>query len=177
MSGISQIQVSFLPIEDRILLRLNTVDASGFQFLLTRRYVRLLWPLLLSMLSEDQLVKAQSLARDRQAVLSFQHQVATQNMDYTQAYEGDAKNQPLGKQPVLLSKAAIRDDPSGKLALSMQPEHGPGIDISLETHLLHSFCKLLQDIVVQAQWDIDLVGDFSLSGESSLDCVDNKVLN
>ena len=54
MSGINQIQMRFVPLEDRVLWRLNTVDSSGYQFWLTRRYVKLLWPVLLKMLTADQ---------------------------------------------------------------------------------------------------------------------------
>ena len=51
MAKLSQIQVSFAPAEDRLLLRVSTDEHTEFQFWLTRRYVRLLWPILEQMVA------------------------------------------------------------------------------------------------------------------------------
>lgn len=156
MSGINQIQMSFVPGEDRILLRMNTMDASGFQFWLTRRYVKLLWPVLLGMLAKDEKISTQASEQAKREVLSFQHQQAAENMDYSQQFQEPSSDLPLGNQPLLLAKIAVKDHADGSQALCMHPETGQGVEIVLNQTLLHSICKLLQDTVAKAEWDMDL---------------------
>lgn len=158
-------------------MRLNTLDSQGFAFLLTRRYVKLLWPVLLKMLASDQQVTAQESDLAKQEVLSFQHQKATRKMDYSQQYNANAEQQPLGTAPVLLSKIAARQAADGKQILSIQPEDGQGIDLTLDQNLLHSICKLLQDTVTRADWDIDLSQSLASPGMHAEVPTDNKTLN
>ena len=159
MSGINQIQMSFVPGEDRILLRMNTTDASGFQFWLTRRYVKLLWPVLLNMMIRDEQVAMQTSDNARQQVLSFQHEEAAQQMDYSQDYREPTEQQPLGNEPVLLAKIGVNDREDGTQVLSLHPEEGQGVELVLNQTLLHSISKLLQDTVKATEWDIDLGQD------------------
>jgi hypothetical protein len=156
MSGINQIQMSFVPGEDRILLRMNTMDATGFQFWLTRRYVKLLWPVLLSMLIKDEKISTQSSEEAKKEVLSFQHEEAAQQMDYSKQYQEPTDQQPLGSEPILLSKIAVKDVAEGKQALCMHPETGHGVELAMNQTLLHSICKLLQDTVAKSEWEMDL---------------------
>ena len=155
MSGINQIQMSFSPAEDRILLRMNTVDSAGFQFWLTRRYVKLLWPMLLSMLAKDEQIAAQQTELARKEMLSFQQQDVAQKMDYSQDFERQSA-QPLGDKPILLEKISINDREDGSQILSMHPESGQGIELVLNQTLLHSICKLLHDTVIKTDWGLEL---------------------
>ncbi len=156
MSQISQIQMIFQPLEDRILLRLNTVNSSGFQFWLTRRYLRLLWPVLMKMLASDQQIVAHKTEQAKKEVLSFQHQQVAQKMDYSQKFEEQIRSQPLGSVPILLSKVSVKNKSDGTQILGLQPEQGQGIDLAMDQTLLHSICRLLQDTVGKTDWGLDL---------------------
>jgi len=156
MSQINQIQISFVPLEDRLLLRMNTADSSGFQFWVTRRYLKILWPVLLEMLQKDEQITVQQSEVAKKEVLSFQHQEAAQKMDYSKDFESTAQQQPLGDEPVLLAKVSIKPNEEGGQTLCMHPDQGQGIELALNQTLLHSICKLLQDTVANAEWDIDL---------------------
>ena len=156
MSQINQIQVSFVPLEDRLLLRMNTADASSFQFWVTRRYLKILWPVLLEMLKKDAQIAAQQSELAKKEVLSFQHQEAAKKMDYSREFESTAQQQPLGDEPILLAKVSIKTNREGGQTLCMHPDQGQGIELTLNQTLLHSICKLLQDTVAKAEWDIDL---------------------
>ena len=156
MAGINQIQMSFIPGEDRILMRMNTVASEGFQFWLTRRFVKLLWPLLLQMLARDSLVLSQQTVEAKKEVLSFQQEQAAQKMDYSKSYQEQVNTQPLGDKPLLLAKAGVKENDNNSQTLGLHPEQGQGIDIALDKQLLHSVCKLLQDTVSKTDWDLDL---------------------
>ena len=174
MSGINQIQMSFVPTEDRILLRMNTVDSAGFQFWLTRRYIKLLWPMLLSMLEKDVQIATQQSELAKRAMLSFQQHDVVQNMDYSQDFESQAA-QPLGDEPILLEKIAINDHPGGGQNLCMHPQTGQGIELALNQTLLHSICKLLQDTVAKTDWELAL--SHTLSSPAEITDADSRTIN
>lgn len=174
MSGINQIQMSFSPTEDRILLRMNTMESTSFQFWLTRRYVKLLWPVLLKMLTKDEQITSQLSDQAKQEMLSFQHEEAAQNMDYSKEYQAEAQ-QPLGTEAILLGKIGANQREDGTQILSMHPENGQGIELALNQILLHSICQLLQDTVAKTDWDIDL--SRSLTPASSTFVSKSKTIN
>ena len=156
MSQINQIQMIFRPLEDRILLRLNTVDSNGFQLWLTRRYLKLLWSVLMKMLANDRQIAVHKTEQAKKEVLSFQHQQVVQEMDYSRKFEEQTRSQPLGSDPILLSKISVKDKSDGTQILSMYPEKGEGIDLTLDHTLLHSICRLLRDTVRKTDWGLDL---------------------
>lgn len=156
MPRLHQIQIRFVPKEDRILLRIKTTDRSEFRFWLTRRYVKLLWPVVLKMLEADQRVQLQPHSEGKSAVLSFQHEKAIKQSDFSTKYNEDAAVLPLGDAPVVLAKIQVKKgDQNGNL-LCMHPESGKGIELAMNETLLHSFSKLLTDAVRVSEWDMEL---------------------
>jgi hypothetical protein len=153
---IHQIQVRYDEEHDRILLRLSTNDGCEYRFWLTRRFVKRLWPMLVEMLAWDRAVGAQADVETRRTVLDIQHEGYVQQGDFATAYEETPRQLPLGEAPVLAAhgKGSRLDD--GRCVLSLLPQQGPGIDITLDNRLLHLLGKLLQDAVGHADWDIGL---------------------
>ena len=153
---IHQMQITRDELEDRLLLRVSTTDNAEFRFWLTRRFVKQLWGLLLKMLEWDRAVQQQLDAGMRQTVMQIQHEGYAQQGDFSKGYEEGPHNLPLGATPVLLSKGkgTRRDD--GLQVLSLQPEQGQGLDMTLDTALLHIFAKLLRDAAVHPDWDLNL---------------------
>ena len=163
MSRISQIQLRYLPVEDRILLRLNTTAQAELRFWITRRFahelVGELDKLLLDTASEEYTAQDQNQqqAPDKQkAVMSFQHQAAVQQANLSQPFKQEARHFPMGQQPLLLNKAVGSRTEKGIAMLSLQPPQGKGIDLTLQPQLLHSVCKLLNDALKASDWGIRL---------------------
>ncbi|MEZ5430045.1 MAG: hypothetical protein R3F31_02450 [Verrucomicrobiales bacterium] len=170
MGQLYQMQVSFDPLEDRLRFRLNTRSRTEFRFLLTRRYVRLLWQALWEMLkTRRQAKKSDSLAASPSPLppevaaaqsfeISLEHREAVKQGDFaTPFHEGSSL--PLGPGFILLSKVAVKNSPGGPQVLSIGPESGEGVDLTLDDRMLHSLCRLLADAAAKADWGIDL--DFS----------------
>ena len=162
-----QIQIQFVPREDRILLRIKTTDKSEFRFWMTRRYVKLLWPVVVKMLEADQQIQLQENQAAKSAVLSFQHEKALQKGDFATQFSEDSSNLPLGETPILLAKIQFKRRNDGGNLLCMHPEKGEGIDLGLNEVLLHSFSKLLADAVSVSDWDIDLKISSEITGEET----------
>ena len=62
----------------------------------------------------------------------------------------------MGAEPILVGKIQTGRDPNGNNVLTLLPMNGQGVNIALDETLLHSFCKLLQNAVVRAEWDMKL---------------------
>jgi hypothetical protein len=157
---IHQIQIRFDETEDRLLLRLSTTDNCEFRFWLTRRFTKRLWRMLVQMLEWDRAVNQQPDPEARNNVLDLQHEGYSQQADYTKAFEEHAPDAPhrllLGEAPVLLAKADGKKRDKGVQILSLHPLQGPGIDITLDTALLHMFTRLLREQVTKTDWDVNL---------------------
>ena len=160
---IHQMQIRPDEQEDRLLLRLSTTDGAEFRFWLTRSFVKKLWGLLLRMVEWDKAVQQQFDASMRQTVLEIQHQGFSQQGDFSKGFEELPRKFPLGEAPVLLAsgKGVRRDD--GLYVLSLYPGTGQGLDMTLDTRLLHIFGKLVRDGVARTDWDMSL----ALSGQAA----------
>lgn len=154
MSRINQIQIRYTPIEDRILLRLNTEDASEFRFWITRSYAKVLAASLLELLrSTDEIQQQQE--NVQKAIISFQHEEALSKADFAKTFQAQPKNLPLGDVPVLLSRFSVKQTPDGNPMLCMYPEQGQGIDLALQQQLLHSISKLFADALAESEWGVN----------------------
>jgi hypothetical protein len=116
--------------------------------------------MLVQMLEWDRAVKQQLDAQTRNTVLDLQNEAYAREADYTKGFEepgeGAPRRLPLGEAPVLLGKAEGRKRDDGVQMLSLHPLRGTGIDITLDTRLLHIFTRLLREQVATTDWDIDL---------------------
>ena len=155
MSKINQIQIRYAPIEDRILLRLNTADSSEFRFWITRRYANIIAPALLRMLRSSEDIQEHKEEKIQEAVMSFQHQDAIQNADFARTFQNQPRQMPLGAAPILLSKLTVKKTAEGNPMVCMYPEQGQGIDLTLQRPLLHSISKLLADALREADWGVE----------------------
>jgi hypothetical protein len=154
---IHQIQARYDEEHDRVLLRLSTKDGSEYRFWLTRRFVKRLWPMLVEMLAWDRAVTGtQADVATRQTVLDIQHEGYVQQGDFKTAFEEVPRQLPLGEAPVLAAHGKGSRLDGGRCLLSLLPQQGQGIDITLDNRLLHLLGKLLQEAVKQADWDIGL---------------------
>jgi hypothetical protein len=158
--AIHQIQVAHDEAQDRLLLRLSTTDECEFRFWLTRRFTKRLWTMLVQMLEWDRAVKQQVDRETRHEVLDIQHQGYSQEADYKTQFQeatpATPRRLPLGATSVLLATAQgiKRDD--GVQVLKLLPLQGTGIDITVDTRLLHLFMRLLREQVAKVEWDLDL---------------------
>ena len=157
--NVHQIQMAYDKVQDRILLRVSTADRAEFRFWMTRRYVKLLWAMLIKMLERDPLAAVHADEKIRRTMMGFQHEDAVRTGEFGKQYADDAAVLPLGADPVLLSRITAKQNAEGQQILSVQPEQGQGIDIAVNAELLHMISKLVVDAVVQTDWDIKLAID------------------
>ena len=152
-----QLKIDFHAEQDRLLMLVSTDDGAEVRMWLTRRFVKLLWPLLVK-LAEDAnpRITVQANPDARKALLGIEHQKAVQKADFSKPFTQEARSTPLGEEPLLLARIQTGKDPRGLRVVSMHPSSGQGLTLTLDEVLLHSVCRLLQAAVSKSQWDIEL---------------------
>ena len=160
MSKLHQINLQYEPREDRILLRTNTRDGAEFRFWMTRRFVTVLWPVLVRLVESHEHVQRQPRPESRNAVVELQRESALRSADFKTRYQpapqGAPVSLPLGEEPVVLATVRVKRHPDGRPVLCLHPAKGQGIELALHHGLLHSFCKLVSDTSQHAGWSLDL---------------------
>ena len=151
-----QLKIEFVPEQDRLLMRLATDSGAEVLVWLTRRCVKRLWPLLLSMAQTAPEIALQPNPEAKRALLGFQHEKAIRQADFSKPYEDAARDRPLGQNPLLVSRIQPRRDQQGRHVLGLLPTVGQGVHITLDESLLHGLVKLIQNAVTRADWDLEL---------------------
>ncbi|MBE0614025.1 MAG: hypothetical protein IH604_10195 [Burkholderiales bacterium] len=151
-----QLKLDFLPEQDRLLLRVSTDNKIEVRLWLTRRALRLLWPLMLQMARASPEVVLQSNPQARDALVGMQHERALRQANFADAFEETLREMPLGAEPILVARIQTSKDEQGNHVLALLPQQGQGIHLTLDNNLLHSLCRLLQNAVAKSEWDIVL---------------------
>lgn len=157
MGAINQLQMSYSPEEDRILLRLNTTSAEEFRFWLTRRYCQLMVQALNAHRAADPDVSNQVSPLARKAVESFKREAADSGGNFKDGFKASGTF-PLGEIPVLAHKLSYRVFET-KLELNISPGSGQGVKIALDTPLNFNVTKLLKSAAQAGNWVLDWSGE------------------
>jgi hypothetical protein len=137
------------------MLRVNTSERVEIRCWLTRRLVKRLWPVLERALGAAAPPTAQATPEARQAVVAFQREEALSKADFSQRFEEEPAEQPLGEEPILAAKARVQRTSAGH-HLRLDPVEGQGMSLMLDDRLLHSLCELIARAVRVAEWDLEL---------------------
>lgn len=147
MTGqLHQMNISYNPQEDRLLLRVSSKSGEEFRLWLTRRYTGMLINIL-----------KQELAKyGGEPTLASSDE--TKNLikagAFQQGYEGDSCSFPLGKSGVLGFRINTGITGEGVLRLELLPEQGQGISLNLNKTLLYMLHNLITQGIDQAGWNL-----------------------
>lgn len=152
-----QLNLTFLPVEDRLLLRIASGTRGAmaeYRLLLTRRFAKLLWDGL------ERVLKLRVLdpciaPEGRNAVIQFQQSAALSQADFSTPYMTEQAGTPFGRHPLLIHKLQIRKGTQeDNHIISFEAATGQTISITCSLQLVYSFRKLLADMVHEAGWDL-----------------------
>jgi hypothetical protein len=151
---LEQFSASYDAAQDRLLLRIRSSDDAEFRFWITRRYLALLWPLLMKMADDFSARKATDPAT-RSTLAELAHGEAVNKADFGSAYR-DGSLYPLGEEPVLLGRVTVKPLQNNTQTLTLLPQEGQGINLDLDEKLVHVLARLLQQAAVAAEWALNL---------------------
>jgi hypothetical protein len=148
--SVKQFNGKYLPNDDRIIFRFNTVDHSEFAFWLTRRITHYI------LMSADLFVEKeyQKLTPSVEKVISEIQQAEKPATNFTQAYEAGTKY-PIGGDAVLVMDAKcqiITIDNKNVFSLDFILPAGANVNIKITVPVMKSLILLLEELNVQAKW-------------------------
>ncbi|MFA7269976.1 MAG: hypothetical protein WC073_11575 [Sterolibacterium sp.] len=143
-----QLQLTYDSVEDRLLLSLK-VGEQTMGFWLTRRFTKLLWQALWQRAGAALDMKASAAAREM--LLAMQQNEASQKHPFTQSPQLE-----LNAPPILASTLKYGPHENGGHALSLIDAAGNGELLMLGDDSLHALIRLLDEIMVTCEWQLDL---------------------
>jgi hypothetical protein len=162
---IHQMSVTYLPEQDRILMRVSTTGGEEMRLWLTRRLMVGLWPLLSRMLTEH-LLKLESAGAAvtganpelKKMLADFRKEEFLQHADFDTPFQEEQHHLPLGEEPLLVTDVDATPLASGPLRLSFN-ERAPGGDrkarnfqMEMQPQLMQGLMHLLEQALLQSQW-------------------------
>jgi len=118
-SALHQITMSHSAEDERLLLRISTTEKNEFRFWLTRRFVQVLWPALITAIEQEDLKgKRDLMPAAKKAVMAMQHQQAVGASDFTYKHDEDSKN--LTPDPLLVVGGSVTPGKTGLTALVLK---------------------------------------------------------
>ncbi|MSQ49511.1 MAG: hypothetical protein EXR30_03880 [Betaproteobacteria bacterium] len=152
-----QLKIDFTAEQDRMLMLIAASEQVEVRMWLTRRFVKLFWPLLVKLAEEaSPRISTQPNPEARKALLSIEHEQAVSKANFSQPYDDSLRATPLGAEPLLLARIETGHDSNGHPVIALHPAEGQGVTLTLDPVLLHSVCRLLQAALKKSDWDIAL---------------------
>lgn len=150
-----QFSASYDSMQDRLLLRVRSSDESEFRFWITRRYLSLLWPMLMKMAAAFSNRKAHGNLLASSTLSELAHGEAVNNADFGSQYR-EGSIFPLGEEPILLARIKMKPLTGNTQTLTLLPKDGQGINLELDEKLVHVIARLLQEAANTAEWGLKL---------------------
>lgn len=150
---IHQINCAYSSEEDRMLLRISTLENEEHQFLVTRRYLKLLLAVFTDYFRNHEPVLADTESPiAKKSISEFQHQQALEKVDLSKPYQDVSKT----SDAKLLYKLSSRIETNTQLLLGLYAKDNKGIEIVLSNDMVHSFYYLIEKTLTTAEWDLNL---------------------
>ncbi len=171
---IHQISVQFDERNDRLLMRVNTLNAQEIRLWLTRRIsMRLAGPLQ-SAITRIESAQASIAAPDAQAkalLTELKHEEFLQKADLKTPFSGEKTSLPLGPEPMLVTEITIHIQGHQGAQIVFQDAGEPGIParsctLQMQPALVHGMLHLLTNAMVAAQWQQQTSVVLPAGGES-----------
>src|SRR5437764_1465103 len=117
-----QLKVDYDAEQDRLLMLVATNEGVELRLSLTRRFVKLLWPLLVKLAEEaSPRIRSQANPEARKALLGLEHEHAMSKADFSKPYDAGGATRPLGDAPLLLARIQTGHDRTGQTAAFALP--------------------------------------------------------
>lgn len=156
-SPLQQINLTYSPEEDRLLLRVSDGRSSEFRVWFTRRYTELLCNMLVKEMNK--VGGIQELASRKETLDSFKN--GAFNKKYTgpsqqQPPESTQQQFPLGEPGILGFRINITRSEAGVTNLQLLPQRGQGITLRLRHSMLFMLYNLIEQGLLKTNWNLAL---------------------
>ncbi len=143
-----QLNVNYIPVEDRLMLRMSTKAGDEYRVWLTRRFSGLLLELLNKEIDKHGGVPTLASTSETKKMFKQEAMEKPYEAEKTTAY-------PLGESGFLAAKINYKTSEEGVLMLEILPEYGKGINLNLNKTLLFMFYNLVMQGCSQSGWNLN----------------------
>ncbi len=169
--NIHQLSINYLQEQDRILVRINTLESAELRLWFTRRLTLGLTPLLRKIVAQhvatQEAIKSPHIsptatadASTQQLLSEFKKQELLQKSDFVTPFKDQPGRLPLGPEPLLVTEVNVTPMANGQLEMVFseklpdlaQSTKPRSFKIALEANLTHGFMHLLDKAVAVSLW-------------------------
>ena len=143
---IRQIQVANNALEDRLQIRIATQENEEIGVFITRRFLRELWPHLMTILLDRFTTSGNPQTQKK----------SSSAPSFDQAFNNENAQFPLGETPLLASEINLEMVGQEAVKVTFREGQERNISLSLDADLMHAFCAMLRTASDQAGWDLQL---------------------
>ena len=149
---IKQLHASYSSFEDRVLFTIETQNNNQILAWMTRRYLKLLLPIL----QGQHPIMGTPIKSKLPAVETGQKTIElTEKKAETQASKNEIFIHPIGDNPILLTKISFRDFETEHPLLLLEPETGEGIVFGYNPDFLSTLLQLLSKSIEKSSWEFN----------------------
>jgi hypothetical protein len=150
--SIKQFNGSYMPNEDRLMFRFNTMDDDEYRFWFTRRVT------LFILAATDHLVEKKLEEKHEKpaakAIAQFQQETVKEQTKFTNDY-APASKYPIGADPVLVMDVKctmVQVENVDALSLDLVMPGGANLNLKLTLPILQTMRLLLERLAAQGNW-------------------------
>jgi len=148
--SVKQFSASYIPLEDRIALSLNTTEGELYSFLLTRAITRS-W-IHFSEAAIEQSIGTEHNERSTKLISEFQKEGLKKQLNFEESFEGGDKA-PLGSDPILVAQVQMDLQPD-TVTISLTLVTNQVVGFGLPTVQLQALILLFERLASKADWKI-----------------------
>ena len=156
-----QMHAGYSPVEDRLRLKISTVEGQEFVFWLTRRVIAVMFGLSEKALVARASTKSTAAANPAgaaKAIVEFEREAAVATGDFTTPYVKEEHAKPLGEKPVLAKRVDIAPMPERPdvFRISILLINDMTVAFSAPASFIHRLRHLIGQALRGANWGLDL---------------------
>lgn len=163
MSSISQFDISYSPVEDRILLKVTSTNGDELRLWFTRRITSNILGKLKDSTSAYRIPQPAPEAvsssppdpEQTKAQAEFQQQTSAANSNFDEKFV-PGTNFPLGEAGIVVNRLDFKADANGpgSHALTLSPLKGKGVTLGVTPDLFNTFFELLERTLPKTGWGL-----------------------
>lgn len=160
-SNISQLNVTYHPEQDRLLLRIGLSDNSEILLWLTRRVLKIWWPMLQQsgLAASPEVPDSVADPMQREIMQEFAREAAIHKLDFSEPYQQARENRL--QHPLLIEELRLIEGVNMPVAFEFKALNGQLLRINLNDELILGLVQMLTLVSEKTDWDLALSNDAS----------------
>jgi hypothetical protein len=147
--NLQQINITYNPIEDRMLFKLRAGNNQEYRLWFTRRFTRILMKLLLEKMNTfggaDSIAVSNDTQQDiKNGALSKKYVVP------------EVPEYPLGESGIIPSKMNVSELKNGGIVVQFSNNANKGMKLNMDKKMLFMVHNLLVQCITKAEWNLEL---------------------